>query len=141
MTVKEFLFRGKRIDNGKQIEGLLTAYNGRSIAQIGIFEDDKGYICCTNSYGVIPETICRYSELTDKNKSKIFENDIVKDIDSGNIGVVKFGLYNSKHYGFYIEWIGNRHYRKDIYYWATNGLIEVIGNVYDNSGVLKEGYV
>lgn len=82
-------------------------------------------------------TICQYSELTDKNKAKIFENDIIKDIDSGDIGIVKFGIYDEKHYGFYIEWVTNSELREDIYFWTTKRLIEVVGNVFDNPELLK----
>ena len=130
---REVLFRGKHIHvrpenkhlDGRWIYGYLA---------------DKNYINSPELEGeflIDPYTICQYSDLTDMNKTKIFENDIVKD-DSGDIGIVKFGLYNSKHYGFYIEWVTNSELRKDIYFWTTKRSIEVIGNVFDDAGLLKE---
>lgn len=126
----DILFRAKHKEWNEWVEGdLIQETFGECIQFI-----KAG---CRSIIKVKRETICQYSELTDKNKTGIFDKDIVKDVDSGNIGIVKFGLYNSKHYGFYIEWLGNCHYRKDIYYWTENNLIEVIGNIFDNPELLK----
>lgn len=146
MIMRDNLYRGKRYEIGEWVEGDLVRF-GIDCSIVPFFgvstiEPQDNKTCdrriSLQAYAVDFETICQYSELTDKNKTKIFENDIVKDIDSGCIGIVKFGLYDGKHYGFYIEWVTNSELRKDIYFWTTKRSIEVIGNVFDDVGLLKE---
>lgn len=125
--MRDILYRGKTIHElpkNKWVFGYLC---------------NKDYISCPesgNGYPVDPETVCQYtgsisSILTGGNK--IFEQDIV-DID-GVIGVVKFGKYgNGFHTGFYIEWV-NSEFRQEIGFW--DGKVKVIGNIFDNSELLK----
>lgn len=76
------------------------------------------------------ETVCQYTGFPDKNDTMIFENDKIFEAKSENSGIVKFGLYDGKHYGFHIVWSGLCIYRQDICYWAN--LIEAVGSIYDN---------
>lgn len=39
---------------------------------------------------VIPESIGQYTDCRDKHNIKIFENDLVKDFESGNLFIVKY---------------------------------------------------
>jgi hypothetical protein len=82
---------------------------------------------------IIPETIGVYTGIDDINQKPIFEGDIVKDRDTQERGVIKFGEWE-KGYGFYIDWeknFFNNYLRKDIYYWCieTQGL-EVTGDIH-----------
>lgn len=99
--------------------------------------DDLGF---ETWYLVDQETVCQYTGLTNKKDNKRFyEGDIVLDLTSGYIGVIRFGLYKLKHYGFYVDWIKSCDYRCDIDFWVTNRLIRTISNIFDSPELLKDG--
>lgn len=90
---------------------------------------------------VIPETVGEYTNLTDKNDKKIFEGDIIKQINSYDnleiIGVVRF----SKSSQFVIS---HTYTEKENYYkrgkkkaFAIKTNCEIIGNIYDNPELLE----
>ncbi len=87
---REILFRGKRKDNGEWVEGYYTCMNGNHHRiYTGYAETD-----CGNYYPdwdeVIPETVGRYTGLTDMSGRRIFEGDIIKDFDLDNKYIVEY---------------------------------------------------
>lgn len=83
---------------------------------------------------VQPDTICRMADIP--TPKPFWENDIITDGKA--VGVIRYGLFNSKHLGFYIEWQGKYHdMRNDVAYWLP--VVKVIGNAIDNPELLKAG--
>ena len=152
--MREILFRGKQKEENEWVFGYL--FNDGMVNSKRLFigeiiiEDCKGsqgdYLDVTGTYfyEAIPETVCQYTGLTNKNGTKIFEGDIVRDIfEPSIIGMVKYGKYRNTfnddgfggHVGFYIEWKDKaKLLRKDLVYWAENS--EFIVNIFDNPELL-----
>lgn len=65
-----YLCRGKRIDNGEWVEGLLTIMWG----QYHILDPDNE----NTAYPIEESTICQCTGLKDKNGKLIWENDIME---------------------------------------------------------------
>ena len=160
MAIREVIFRGKRTDCGKWVEGCLNQHRGRVI-----------FDCCCNAinandyyindwtekldtdlygcvYKVIPETVGQYTGLKDKNRKKIFEGDIVKCTDTINDfefnAVVEFGNPNGEYnWGYQLKFISGEESNFDILCWVdmeeTGAYIEVIGNIHDNPELLEGG--
>ena len=122
--MRDILFRGKRIDNGKWVYGSLDTAH---IDDKTVFIDTKDYII---SKRVEIETIGQYTGLEDYAGNRIFEGDIILD-DAGHI------------YEVFFE--GGSFQRRDNnrYYYSLSPLnadtFEIIGNIYDNADLLKEG--
>lgn len=139
MSEREILFRGKRIDNGKWVEGclLIDYVSGQYFIHASgnsVNESDKvNEEGCLKffAFEVDHETICRYTGLTDKNGRKIFESDIVKDTSLHTIGKVYYWEYEGR-FAFDDVNDGAQFYTGEM--WED---CEVIGNIFDNSELLN----
>ena len=119
--MREILFRGKLQSNGEWSFGNLNV----SLRGTVIITPDETSI---GKYGqVIPETVGQYTGLNDKNGKKIFEGDIVK---YKNNSPCKVGYIDSQ---FVMMWKNFYRNFEQVYDYK----IEVIGNIHDNSELLK----
>lgn len=137
--MREILFKAKRKDNGKWIEG----YYQKRYDLLG---NEEHLIFHADSYKVWeyaevdPETLCQFTGLTDKSNKRIWENDIVNH--NGEYTLVKFGMYcssfdyGSYNLGFYVDFPEETFYRKELGYWRRK--VETSGNVFDNPELLQE---
>lgn len=129
--MREILFRGKLISSDEWVYGGFT-YGGNR---------NEPLICPRYDFAkeVFHETVGQYTGLTDKNGKKIFEGDIVKHFDNSNekydIGAI---YYDISYMGWRRTTNGNFHKRTVISYKLSSTCVyEVIGNIHDNSELLK----
>ena len=127
--MREILFRGKRKDNGKWVEGHYGEYySGKE--NVSCISIPKETISGSLYYDVIPETVGQYTGLTDKNGTKIFEGDIIH----GNLG--NFVVRWSDNISGFVA--GEKERTHPCMNRGTMKCYEVIGNIYDNPELTKE---
>lgn len=153
--MREILFKAKRVDNGEWVEGFVV----KRVHNEGEFLDGKikwemikvDYIfreiedCC---YKIIPETLCEFTGLHDKNGKRIFEGDIIKSTsDLVNFRGEKSGKKVTKIYEVVVTddnssyTYGTREVRgtyisRTIYKENAKQFYEVVGNRFDNPELL-----
>lgn len=121
--MREILFRGKRIDNGEWVEGCYISSCEGTFIQTNCIE--HYYVPAVSCKKVVPETLCQFTGLCDKNGNKIWENDILRYEWDGKtrIDIVKYQppIFT---YSNSMRWSLNQD--------------EVIGNIFDNPELLQE---
>ena len=117
--MREILFRGKRVSDGEWLYGSLLQVNRKGATECCIHSDRYSHL-------IDHATVGQYTGLTDKNGKKIFEGDIIENIDGRAIV-----FFDKTPCGFYMRFL-------DAYddtpldmgeMWDET---EVIGNIHDN---------
>lgn len=129
VSMREILFRGKRLNNGEWVYGSYWYSHRSNTYQHFVFDDGNVWV------GVDPDTVGQFTGLTDKNGVKIFEGDIIEYTDGCNdwLGAVKYACDDAQ---FVVRFIGGDVESFDNLY---SGDCEVIGNIYDNPELFDEG--
>ena len=132
--MREILFRGKKICDGKWVIG---NYNAPLPTNWGAVIENA--INIPNlEYSVDPDTVGQYTGLTDKNGKRIFEGDIIKaKIEGGNHeGFTWQNMPVGFQQGAFCLNDRNGHVFCVLGAFATSVSLEVIGNIHDNQGLI-----
>lgn len=150
--MRDILFRGKRKDSGEWVYGGLHIEIGETDKDGNQKYDYRILGLRGECYYVISETVGQYIGLSDKNGDKIFEGDILNGFeypfldDEGNHNYYAevcwfsnspaFGICTVKNPNSKVRGVsdGTSDYIEDF----KSELWEIIGNIYDNSKLLKE---
>lgn len=121
-----YLFKAKRVDNGKWVVGGLVRYGFTGKEKYYIVPD---YASDLYVIEIDPNTICQCTGLKDKNGKLIWENDIVKINNSKVNTLITFRDFEI------ICTIPNEKYYKHRLEYDTE--YEVVGNIFDNPELLE----
>lgn len=124
--MRQIIFRGKRIDNGKWMYGFYALFASNKGLKHVIYTGAKYDYAI--SYEVIPETVGQFTGRYDKSNNKIFEGDIVKCL-SLEYGYVNKEVYYSEDKAKFALHSCGTDYEFDEY---IN--VEVVGDIYDDKG-------
>lgn len=141
--MREILFKAKRIDNGEWVEGslidldidsgycyIVPPYKQASTLPINFLITDRMKL-------VIPETLCQFTGLCDKNGNRIWENDILMaHLDEFYPGDAIYETVEWGVAGFVTHEAGStdRKYLDEF----DSEHFEVVGNIFDNKELLQE---
>lgn len=144
--MREILFRGKTLTD-KWVEGVYYKqeefYGDKEDAHIIITSKetlDNDF--ALESHIVIPETVGQYTNLTDKNGNKIFENDICCFREWNNGDMCWIGKVHYEHQQFVISGDKNKECETPFTLVMSRFIpenIEIIGNIHDNPELLNGG--
>lgn len=119
-------FRAQRLDNGKWVYGDLEHNPGNKITRIHTYDSKGDY---QGQHIVIPESVCQFTGLLDRNGKEIYEGDIL--------------LCKGKHL-YHVDWITDGFMIRGKAYGGVASIKvfltnqrEVTGNIYDNPELLK----
>lgn len=126
--MREILFRGKRVDTGKWIEGVAFTHDKDECLILFQHPIDGSL----TGYEVDPETVGQYTGLKDKNDKKIFTGDILTDAWGKKLTV----YFDSCYLQIRAKEIGSS-LTNSISYYANISKLKVIGNIHDNPELLE----
>ena len=125
---REPLFKAKRKDDGEWVEGYYMPRPnnpGKLRNYIVVVSQEKWY-------EIVPETLCQYTGIKDKNSQKIWENDIIKHERSDTTGAVKW--FKEDYVGWCVDdvQINEQQFTEEM--WNE---CDVIGNIFDDPELME----
>ncbi|HSW64560.1 MAG TPA: YopX family protein [Dissulfurispiraceae bacterium] len=155
--MREILFRGKRADNNEWVHGyyvpdMLEKTHGDDV-DWAFIREHRHEEASTATHYVKKVTVGQYIGLRDKNRREIYEGDIIQTYFHFAPGDSGHGISQSP---FVVKWAPGRtafraskpemhgghvfHILDTIdFFEMQSELYEIIGNVYDNPGLLEKG--
>lgn len=149
---REILFKAKRKDNDKWVEGYYCKLDETTYC---ISEDYERYPVPTHHYilheamtdwglqnrflqfEINPDTLCQYTGLTDKNGKKIWENDICDRKEK----YPEIVAYNKGDWQLDYSYAFGKEMHSNAcnlgFYACERNCVEVIGNIFDNADLLE----
>ena len=136
--MREILFRAKCKDNSEWVYGSLLIQAGERINKDELTPVEYRILGCRGENHLVdPKTVGEYTGLTDGKGTRIFEGDIIQNIESGETGEIQ---YFPEHTAFLIfvrcSVIDSRCYL-DYLGKVNPSILKVIGNVHDNPDLIK----
>jgi uncharacterized phage protein (TIGR01671 family) len=130
---REILFRGKRLDNGKWVQGFYWT-NELGNHFIRVTKDTETGMFVIEDYEVDPSTVGQYTGLKDKNRKMIFKGDILKTNRWKTFDEKRYVGYNGGSFVYTNIPLLNQNHNTFSVYDSTNELKqwEIIGNTTDN---------
>ena len=138
--MREILFKAKRKDNGKWVEGYYcktTIGNDVRPSDV-IFVPFK--VSRNEEWGWMKvdfDTICQYTGLTDKNGKKIWENDICDRKEK----YPEIVVFNEGDWQLDYSYVFGKEIHSDAcnlgFYVCERNCVEVVGNIFDNADLLE----
>lgn len=128
--MREIEFKAKRVEGGVWVYGYYCELAGRKyiIPDYSQFRDIHDADLEDSFTEIIPETICQWTGLLDKQGAKIFEGDVLKT-DDGDIVEVRYEkIYAS--FGIWKKGWAFLHYFHEA---VEPQCCEVIGNIHDKA--------
>jgi len=137
--VREYKFRGKRVDNGEWVYGnyfiderdIEDGFIWRDIPQI-----QQRYGDHFQYFDIDPSTVGQYTGLKDKNGREIYEGDIIRS-NCGRSFEVYWSKKDSAFYWKHFVIDKKKRFNKNSVV-AGSYEVEVIGSIFDKDNILKE---
>ena len=133
--MREYKFRGKRLDNGEWVYGSLYGAQYQETGKVGIMTAEQaGDVAIIDE--VFSQTVGQYAEIKDDDKNDIYEGDIVElcghlfevVYDYSCFMLNKVSLHKNKNS---LHWINTLYWRSKAY------SLNVVGNIHDNPELLE----
>lgn len=139
--MREILFKAKRKDwenlpkEEWWLEGAVIPSDDCIYIATSFLHGEEGEPLMVAAYEVIPETICQYTGLTDKNGKRIWENDILRRVGYWGIRI------EFENGAFMVRNADKVQYINRVTYTPISTFnikaYEVIGNIFDNAELLE----